>query len=58
MMLTGFVALLQSCQAPHDTGGVTAPTEVTRLAADLAPLKDWFAHAHGNPRALALLSPT
>jgi hypothetical protein len=58
MMLSGFVALLPSCQTPRDTGGLTASTDLPRLAADLAPLKGWFAQADGRPRALALLSPT
>lgn len=58
MMLSGFVALLTSCHTLRDMGGVTAPTDLPRLAADLEPLKDWFAQADGKPRALALLSPT
>jgi len=58
MMLSGFVALLPSCRTPHDRAGVTAATDLQRLDAYLAPLKDWFARADGDPRALAILSPT
>ncbi len=57
-MLPGFVALSPSCRTPRDTGGVTAAKDMPRLAGNLAPLKDWFARADGNPRTLALLSPT
>jgi hypothetical protein len=63
--LVACAVLLTACGTPGEATGLSAELESTasstspaRITEDLAPLREWFAHSAGVPRAVALLSPT